>query len=120
MAPEDNPADDVQPTKEEWEEYERSRSHPVLTAEQMEVLARRAYGNFKPTGLCSRHHPDASSRVKCATCYPDWQRLLDAHMAVANKLYDDLLALSGLQDPPNGRIGTNNILEAIRRKLGKA
>jgi hypothetical protein len=26
MAPEDNPADEVQPTKEEWDEYERERA----------------------------------------------------------------------------------------------
>lgn len=28
MGPEDNPADDVQPTKEEWEAYEANRNTP--------------------------------------------------------------------------------------------
>lgn len=27
MGPEDNPADDVQPTKEEWDEYETKRDN---------------------------------------------------------------------------------------------
>lgn len=29
MAPEDNPADDVQPTKEEWEAYQRDKAKVV-------------------------------------------------------------------------------------------
>lgn len=31
MAPEDNPADEVQPTQEEWEEYERCREQEADT-----------------------------------------------------------------------------------------
>lgn len=33
MDPEDNPADDVQPTKEEWEEYERERRQCLVDHE---------------------------------------------------------------------------------------
>ena len=33
MGPEDNPADDVQPTQEEWEEYERQAALDLHNAE---------------------------------------------------------------------------------------
>ncbi len=79
------------------------------------LLAQRAYPGLKHSGICSRHQDDGC--FECPICYPDLNALLDAHMEVSNKLYDELLALSGLSDPPNGRIGTNAIVAEIRRKL---
>lgn len=42
MAPEDNPADDVQPTREEWEEYEREREQPAVVP-QIRVVNVRGF-----------------------------------------------------------------------------
>lgn len=81
----------------------------------MELLALRAYPGLKSSGICSSHRDD--EHYECEICYPDLNDLLNAHMEVANKLYDELLELSGLSDPPNGRIGTNAIVAEIRRKL---
>ena len=81
----------------------------------IEVLARRAYPDLKHSGFCSRHLADG--HFDCHICYPDPKALLAAHMAVSNKLYSEILALSGLTDPPHGRIGTKAIVAELRRKL---
>jgi hypothetical protein len=85
------------------------------TANDYEVLAKRNYPDLKASGICSAHRDDG--HYECQRCYPSWPALLDAHMEVSNKLCDDLLKISGLQDPPNGRIGTNAIVAEIKRKL---
>ena len=81
----------------------------------VELLARRAYPDLKYSGYCSHHFDDG--HFECKTCYPDLNKLLDAHMEVSSKLYTELLELSGLSDPPNGCVGTNAIVAEIRRKL---
>ena len=81
----------------------------------IEVLAKRAYPGLHSQGCCSRHRNDG--HYDCKTCYPDWKVLMREHQEVFNKLYDDLLELSGLSDPPNGRIGTNRILETLKDQL---
>lgn len=80
-----------------------------------EKLAKRAYPGLKHSGACSRHRDDG--HFECTICYPDLNALIDEHMAVFNKVYDQILELSGLSDPPNGRIGTNAIIAELRKKL---
>jgi len=84
----------------------------------MEQLARRAYPGLRKSGICSRHSEDG--HYECRVCYTDWHSLLDEHMKVTNELYEQLLALSGLKDPPNGRIGTNAIVAKLRHKITKS
>ena len=62
--------------------------------------------------MCSKHR-DGDKTGKCSICFPDLNALIDEHCTVSRKLYDDLLALSGLSDPPNGRIGTNVIMAKL-------
>lgn len=81
----------------------------------LSVLAHRAYPGLVRSGFCSAHRE--SGHYACTTCYPDLNALLRAHTVVSNRLYDDLLKLSGLSDPPNGRIGTNAIVAELKRKL---
>jgi len=81
----------------------------------LRLLAIRAYPELKHCGACSRHRDDG--HYECRICYPDWHALLGEHMRVSNELYDQILELSGLSDPPNGRVGTNAIVAEIRRKL---
>jgi hypothetical protein len=83
--------------------------------ERLKILALRTYPDLKRTGLCSWHRDDGN--YDCQMCYPSYPALLDAHMAVSNKLYDDILKLSGLKDPENGRVGTNAIIAELKRKL---
>ena len=95
--------------------------HPVGSSAWLagvELLARRAYPDLKHSGFCSRHRDDG--HFECGICYPDLNGLLDAHMEVSNKLYDQILELSGLSDPANGRVGTNAIVAELRRKLKPA
>ncbi len=80
-----------------------------------ELLARRAYPNLEPSHICSRHN--SGQHFECQTCYPNWIELIDGHQKVSDKLYGQLLELSGLSDPPNGRIGTNAIVAELKKKL---
>lgn len=85
------------------------------TEEGLKLLANRAYPGLRHSGLCSRHRE--SGHYDCRTCYIDPNALLKEHMKVSGALYDQILELSGLSDPPNGRIGTNSIVAELRRKL---
>lgn len=88
-----------------------------INAQQIEVLALKAYPGLRHSGFCSRHR-DAGF-YECNICYPDLNGLLTEHMQVQNELYDQLLRLSGLKDPRNGRIGTNAIVSELQIRLGK-
>lgn len=106
-------------------------STPAATAEALDkgvgcdallaglrTLALRAYPELKSSRICSRHRDQG--HYECTICYPDWHALLSEHMRVSGELYDQLLALSGLRDPDNGRIGTSAIVAELRRKLSSA
>jgi len=90
-------------------------NNPGYWQQGLEILAKRAYPELKKSGMCSRHRENG--HFECEICYPVWDELLKAHMEVSHRLYDELLALSGLTDPPNGRIGTNAIVAELKRKL---
>lgn len=95
-----------------------TKKSPKTSVSSFEVLARRAYPGLKHSGACSAHREDG--HFGCEVCYPDANALLDAHVAAADNLYDELLGVSGLSEPPDGRIGTNAILAELRRKLEPA
>lgn len=84
------------------------------TDQGLEVLALRAYPGLKYSGFCSQHRD--TGHFECQICYPDLNRLLAKHIEVFNWLYDELLKISGLSDPPNGRIGTKVILDKLKRR----
>ncbi len=85
--------------------------------QDIKILAGRAYPGLKRSGFCSFHREDGY--YDCQTCYPDYHKLLEQQVKVSQQLYDELLELSGLSDPANGRIGTNAIIEQLIKKLGK-
>ena len=86
-----------------------------LLSGDVAILAERIYPGLKNSGICSRHRDDG--HFECVTCYPNWRRLVSDHMEALDKLYDELLDLSGLTDPPTGRIGTRRIIEELSRKI---
>ncbi len=91
-------------------------AHPPLPDPQYWLnLALRAYPTG-PSHLCSIHR-GGDKTGKCRICFPNYKNLIIEHTVEQHKLYDKLLQLSGLSDPPNGRIGTNAIIEELQRKL---
>lgn len=93
----------------------RQAADEIEELRKVQVLAFRAYPGLKPSGICSRHR--SPGHYECEICYGDRERLLAAHMEVSRRLYDQLLELSGLSDPPDGRIGTDAIVAELKRKL---
>ncbi len=85
--------------------------------DKIKILALRNYPNLENSGFCSIHRD--SGHYNCSICYPNWIRLIDEHCKVSDELYNELLQLSGLVDPMNGRIGTRTILAELKKKLNK-
>lgn len=89
----------------------------IISTELCELvaLATRAYPDLKHSGMCSAHRD--SGHYSCLRCYPDLNALLRAHMEVSNELYASLLDISGIKEPPSGRVGTNAILLKLRERV---
>lgn len=50
-----------------------------MNAENLRLLAERAYPGLEPSRFCSMAHATEDEQVRCTICYPDLRALIDAH-----------------------------------------
>ena len=85
----------------------------------LETLVHRAYPGWpnKSSGICSRHQKPGPA--DCEICWPNLNKLIDEHINTSELLYQAVLGLAGVTDPPNGRYGWKPAIEIIRQRLAK-
>lgn len=76
MGPEDNPADDVQPTEAEWDAWEKAYNEaPAVTLSDERIAEIVAYATGQPDEgpcpLCNGSGFPGTTERNCPECYPE-------------------------------------------------